>query len=83
MFDTFRDRVLNQQPDLDIRWPLFEPIMAGPAMVALENGNTAEEVCSLLSLQYPGMRIAPIAAGGGHHGGCDPAIRRECSKDAG
>ncbi len=58
MFETFRDRVLRQQPDLDIRWPLFEPIVAGPAMVLLGDGVTAEEACSQLSRQFPDMKIA-------------------------
>ncbi len=58
MFETFRERLLAQQPDLDIRWPIFEPILAGPAMVALESGATADEACALLARQYPEMMIA-------------------------
>lgn len=58
MFETFREQLLAQQPDLDIRWPLFEPILAGPAMVALESGATADEACALLARQYPDLRIA-------------------------
>lgn len=57
MFGAFRDRLLAQQPDLDIRWPLFEPILAGPAMVALESGATTDEACALLAQHYPYMRI--------------------------
>jgi N-acetylglucosamine kinase-like BadF-type ATPase len=57
MFETFRERLLAQQPDLDIRWPIFEPIMAGPAMVALESGISADEACALLGRQYPEMKI--------------------------
>jgi N-acetylglucosamine kinase-like BadF-type ATPase len=58
MFETFRERLLAQQPDLDIRWPLFEPILAGPAMVALESGTTTDEACALLARQYPELKIA-------------------------
>lgn len=58
MFETFQERLLAQQPDLDIRWPLFEPILAGPAMVALESGATADGACALLARQYPELKIA-------------------------
>jgi N-acetylglucosamine kinase-like BadF-type ATPase len=58
MFETFRERLLAQQPGLEIRWPLFEPILAGPAMVALESGITADAACALLARQYPEMKIA-------------------------
>ncbi len=58
MFEAFRERLMAQQPELDIRWPIFEPILAGLAMVALESGATADEACALLARQYPEMKIA-------------------------
>jgi N-acetylglucosamine kinase-like BadF-type ATPase len=59
MFDTFRQRLAADAPDINARWPYFEPVMAGVSRdLAFQHPNwSVSRRLEFLTQRYPGYRI--------------------------
>ncbi|MDR0396543.1 MAG: hypothetical protein LBH66_04505 [Oscillospiraceae bacterium] len=59
MFDTFRQRLNEDAPGLEVRWPYFEPVMAGISReLALRRPDWDEaRRLAFLTRRYPSYRI--------------------------
>jgi len=58
MYETFSDVLLSAVPDFDLRKPIFEPVVAGPAFFLLEGGATENETENILRAKLPGFIIS-------------------------
>ncbi|GHU68235.1 N-acetylmuramic acid/N-acetylglucosamine kinase [Clostridia bacterium] len=62
MFDTFRQRLGDSAPVLDVRWPYFEPVMAGISRelaVRHPDWDTKQRL-DFLTERFPSYRINPV-----------------------
>jgi N-acetylglucosamine kinase-like BadF-type ATPase len=57
MFETFKGKILAEYPDFDIRKPLFEHLMAGPAFEILRQGVEAARAAEILVEKFPDLVI--------------------------
>lgn len=57
MFETFRQKILTAYPGFDIRKPLFEHLMAGPAFEILEQGVEESRAVKILAEKFPNLVI--------------------------
>jgi N-acetylglucosamine kinase-like BadF-type ATPase len=57
MFETFKRKILAAYPDFDIRKPLFEHLMAGPAFEILRQGVEASRAAGILAEKFPDLVI--------------------------
>ncbi|MDR2376352.1 MAG: hypothetical protein LBD96_07940 [Treponema sp.] len=57
MFETFKGKILAAYPDFDIRKPLFEHLMAGPAFEILRQGVEASRAAGILAEKFPDLVI--------------------------
>lgn len=53
MFGTFKQAILAEYPDFDIRKPLFEHLMAGPAFEMIRAGIPVSEAEKILAEKFP------------------------------
>lgn len=58
MFDTFRQEVLEENPDYEVHRACFEHVMAGPVYFMMEKGCSREEIIMTLSEKFPGYTLA-------------------------
>ncbi|MDR3146897.1 MAG: hypothetical protein LBU00_00805 [Treponema sp.] len=57
MFSTFKGKILAHHPDFDIRKPLFEHLMAGPAFEILRQGVDLSRAAEILAEKFPDLVI--------------------------
>jgi N-acetylglucosamine kinase-like BadF-type ATPase len=57
MFETFKQKILERYPDFDIRKPLFEHLMAGPAFEILRRGVETPRAVGILAEKFPDLVI--------------------------
>jgi N-acetylglucosamine kinase-like BadF-type ATPase len=57
MFETFKEKILSVHPGFDIRKPLFEHLMAGPAFEILRQGIEASRAAKILAEKFPELVI--------------------------
>jgi N-acetylglucosamine kinase-like BadF-type ATPase len=57
MFETFKEKILVKYPDFDIRKPLFEHLMAGPAFEILRQGAAKDRAAEILAEKFPDLII--------------------------
>jgi N-acetylglucosamine kinase-like BadF-type ATPase len=57
MFETFKQKILAEYPDFDIRKPLFEHLMAGPAFEIMGQGVDASHAAGVLAEKFPDFVI--------------------------
>jgi N-acetylglucosamine kinase-like BadF-type ATPase len=53
MFETFKAKIYADYPDFDVRKPLFEHFLAGPALEMLRTGFSAPQAEKLLTEKFP------------------------------
>ena len=52
MFDTFRARIRDRFPDVEVAKPIFEHVMCGPVKIMLDSGASREETVALLKNHF-------------------------------
>ncbi|MDR0641667.1 MAG: hypothetical protein LBG07_04320 [Treponema sp.] len=57
MFETFKERILVKYPDFDIRKPLFEHLLAGPAFEMSLRGLAKPQALRILREKFPDFII--------------------------
>jgi N-acetylglucosamine kinase-like BadF-type ATPase len=57
MFETFKGKILVNYPDFDIRKPLFEHLLAGPAFEILRQGAPEGRASEILAEKFPDFII--------------------------
>jgi N-acetylglucosamine kinase-like BadF-type ATPase len=57
MFETFKGKILAEYPDFDIRKPLFEHLMAGPAFEMSLRGTPKDRAVKILAEKFPAFVI--------------------------
>jgi N-acetylglucosamine kinase-like BadF-type ATPase len=57
MFETFKQKILAEYPGFDIRKPLFEHLMAGPAFEILRQGVNVSRAAEILAEKFPDLVI--------------------------
>jgi N-acetylglucosamine kinase-like BadF-type ATPase len=57
MFETFKQKIQAAYPGFDIRKPLFEHLMAGPAFEILRQGTPKDRAAQILREKFPDLII--------------------------
>jgi N-acetylglucosamine kinase-like BadF-type ATPase len=57
MFETFKEKILAAYPDFDMRKPLFEHLMAGPAFEMSLRGTPKDRAVEILAEKFPAFVI--------------------------